>query len=304
MKSFKQTVNYLSSQPIQSTKDWEMIRALYLMKSGEPLKCNVTYSDDGMTVYEFSEWFENGFGIGDIVQVCYPGITDTIYGVAGNISNGKTELACTLNGTRFDTKPMTVDSQFVSIPSDKSVGSMLSDTIRHNLLQFDYEKLRMVSKHCPKPLERIKFKNDELEGVGVVKWFYNDSHKVDFYCYHIPSTETTRFSMDEKAVISMDDYDALPMTVNDLRNLNKALGKFGKAWNDKMHRVELIQLQVNKGEPYWYISDKMTAVKSIEGLTPTSRFRVRAGNYFHTLEECLDCVGAFQLELRRRLAKE
>lgn len=94
-----------------------------------------------------------------------------------------------------------------------------------------------------------------------------------------------------------------PMTVVAARRLNRELERFGKVWNDKLHRIEPLEPKVAKGEKYWYISDKMTVVTDREKGTPTSHFRYIAGNYFKSQDEALEYLGRFQELLRDRLAK-
>ena len=68
--------------------------------------------------------------------------------------------------------------------------------------------------------------------------------------------------------------------VSCLRRMNRELEKCGKIWKDKLKRIEPINAKVNKGEKYWYISDKMKVVQDREKNTPTSHFRYLCGNYF------------------------
>lgn len=109
--------------------------------------------------------------------------------------------------------------------------------------------------------------------------------------------------MHESGVCDVMSFQFNPMTVVAARRLNRELEKYGKVWNDKLHRIEPIDPKVAKGEKYWYISDKMAVVTDREKGTPTSHFRYIAGNYFKSYDEALEYLGKFHELLRDRLAK-
>ena len=86
------------------------------------------------------------------------------------------------------------------------------------------------------------------------------------------------------------------------RKLNNILSKYGKTWNEKLHRIEPLEPMSEKGKPYWYINDKLELVQDEENGKMSSRFRYRCANYFKTHAEGLEYLGRVAELLRDRLA--
>lgn len=165
-----------------------------------------------------------------------------------------------------------------------------------NGLQPDEKKLELVSKYIPKPLEKVIFHSHDqsIIGLGVVRQVYADGD-VELYCYYIyPTThheDTIGYSMHELRIVNLRNYVFENMLDDDnrsssfngvscLRRLNRELEKHGKVWKDKLKRIEPLKPTVNKGDKYWYISDKLKVIQDREKDTPTSHLRYLSGNYF------------------------
>lgn len=164
--------------------------------------------------------------------------------------------------------------------------------------QVDENSLTLVPKYIPHPFEKVIFHNHDqsIIGLGVIRQVYTDG-EVELYCYYIyPTThheDAIGYSMHETGIVNLRDYVFENMLddknrassfngVSCLRRMNRELEKCGKIWKDKLKRIEPINAKVNKGEKYWYISDKMKVVQDREKNTPTSHFRYLCGNYFTT----------------------
>ena len=169
--------------------------------------------------------------------------------------------------------------------------------------EFDYDKKTLRKKYIPEINERVEFSRGNYIGLGVVRSINPVENSIEFFCYFIYSDKKIGYSMHESGICDVMSFQFNPMTVVAARRLNRELEKYGKVWNDKLHRIEPIDPKVAKGEKYWYISDKMTVVTDREKGTPTSHFRYIAGNYFKSYDEALEYLGKFHELLRDRLVK-
>lgn len=295
MKTEVQIQILLSSQPIKTQSDWELIRSSCSDKLGINFKSLVKYEEDGMSAYDFLNWYDNGPGTGDVVMY-----RDVPY-LVGKTLVSSSHLVSRITDSINDCD-ITADNSELFAPKD-SVLKKAEKLIASQLLQFDYGKLSLSHKHIPKVMERVRYKSEKDEGIGIV-WECNvDKGTVTMACCYSITSDTISYRSSNMTELSLEEYTFLPMTINDLRKLNKNLNRYGKQWNDKLHRVEPEQLQVEKGRPYWYITDKMTAVKATEKLTPTSVYRARSGNYFPELKDCLEALGKINMVIRDTLSK-
>lgn len=169
--------------------------------------------------------------------------------------------------------------------------------------EFDYEKKALRKKYIPEINERVEFSRGNYIGLGVVRSINPVENSIEFFCYFIYSDKKIGYSMHESGICDVMSFQFNPMTVVAARRLNRELERYGKVWNDKLHRIEPTDPKVAKGEKYWYISDKMTVITDREKGTPTSHFRYIAGNYFKSYDEALEYLGKFHELLRDRLAK-
>lgn len=145
------------------------------------------------------------------------------------------------------------------------------------------------------------FYNNEHTGVGVVRDIDKRTGKIELYCYFLYDSKQTGYSMHETEVCSLYGYNFEGASISAQRRLNKELGRCGKVWNDRLHRIEPICCKVSIGQKYWYINDKMKCVEETEKGRPTSNFRYISGNYFTSYSDCLDYLCLFNEMLRDRL---
>lgn len=251
----------------------------------------------------FIEWYRNGFGIGDIV---FEKETGSYY-VVSNSSIASIQSCAILSNlckTGKKWKPNSVELNATTLSSVSEIeNKAMIISLAEQGYEFDYEKKALREKYIPEINERVEFSRGNYIGLGVVRSINPVENSIEFFCYFIYSDKKIGYSMHESGVCDVMSFQFNPMTVVAARRLNRELERYGKVWNDKLHRVEPIDPKVAKGEKYWYISDKMTVVTDREKGTPTSHFRYIAGNYFKSYDEALEYLGKFHELLRDRLAK-
>lgn len=251
----------------------------------------------------FIEWYRSGFGIGDIV---FEEETGSYY-VVSNSSTTCIQSCAILSNlckTGKKWKPNNVELDATTLSSVSEIeNKAMTISLAEQGYEFDYEKKTLRKKYIPEINERVEFSRGNYIGLGVVRSINPVENSIEFFCYFIYSDKKIGYSMHESGVCDVMSFQFNPMTVVAARRLNRELEKYGKVWNDKLHRIEPIDPKVAKGEKYWYISDKMAVVTDREKGTPTSHFRYIAGNYFKSYDEALEYLGKFHELLRDRLAK-
>ncbi len=294
MKTEIQLQHFLSSQSFRSEADWEMI-SIFLKKYKFSIQISPKYSDDGIDIAIFTDWFNNGFASGEVALM---GDTLVILGHC-TLSNAKIEAK--YHDTGFDfTRSATSISNLSKVSEERSneVLRQLSEL----KMQFDRNREMITEKYVPAINERVEFYNDKIRGLGVIREFRPEDNYVELYCYYIYDTGEIGYSMHEKGICTVHEFNFSSMTVSCQRRMNRELERHGKVWRDKLHRIEPITVKAEKGEKYWYINDKMKVVQEMEKGTPTSQYRYIAGNYFTDLEEAITYLGKFAELLRDRLA--
>lgn len=251
----------------------------------------------------FIEWYRSGFGVGDIV---FEKKTGSYYVVSSSSIANIQSCAILSNlcktGKKWKPNDVKLDATTLSNVSEIENKAM-TISLAEQGYEFDYEKKTLRKKYIPEINERVEFSRDNYIGLGVVRSINPVENSIEFFCYFIYSDKKIGYSMHESGVCDVMSFQFNPMTVVAARRLNRELEKYGKVWNDKLHRIEPIDPKVAKGEKYWYISDKMAVVTDREKGTPTSHFRYIAGNYFKSYDEALEYLGKFHELLRDRLAK-
>jgi hypothetical protein len=307
MKKELQLEYLFSTCPFKSEMDWNMVidyceKSLKYKTGDAP-----TFSPDGLTASGFIEWFQNGFGVGDVVW--YNGALTII----GRCDLSEANIEGRLIDDKIDvTRSKTSISQFTHASPEERLQFIRA--MSQAGLQFGENNMLLVAKYIPSVNERVIFHNDDRLGVGVVRSVDVVSGEVELYCYYIYQTDELGYSMHEKGVCNLHEYYFDPASEMEsrqtklngkgcLKRLNMELEKVGKKWKDKLHRIEPLKVKVDVGYKYWYISDKMKVVQDREKDTPTSQFRYQVGNYFASFEDCLDYLGKFTELLRDRLAR-
>lgn len=306
-KTALQISSFLSQHSFKSDQDLNRILAICQSEGGLPSHSSYTIdTENGITVIDYLHWNDNCVGAGDI---CRMGDDLVICGIC--------RLACaTIVGKLSDDEILILDSETpqtaLKLASDEERYDFMCIMLE-NRLQFSLKEMKLVEKYVPQPGERVIFTSPTVSGLGVVKTVHFDTDRVDYFCYYINETEQVGYSMDEKSVTGLSDVIFEPMNNSSLRQtsgngiylqrkLNNILSKYGKTWNEKLHRIEPLEPMSEKGKPYWYINDKLELVQDEENGKMSSRFRYRCANYFKTHAEGLEYLGRVAELLRDRLA--
>ena len=294
MKLDYQIQNFLASQSFKSEADWEMI-SIFSKRHGCSLRMKPQYSDCGLDIATFTAWFNDGFACGEVAKM-----------------SGEVVMLgdCTLKNAKIAAKEAAGGVEIVNmttcITSLEKVSQIVSNEFFEKLagsyLYFDRDKQVVKRKYVPAINERVVFSNNDMKGLGVIRSFDVESDYVELYCYYIYGTKQVGYSMHEKGICNVRDFDFRPMDITEQRRLKRELEKHGKTWYDRLHRIEPLQVRVDKGSPYWYINDKMKVVQSVDSRSMVSQFRYIAGNYFSSHEEAVEYSGRLSEILRDRLA--
>ena len=304
MKTKRQVIDFFKSNHFATAEDCEMVSLFCQNNCGLTPKDFPTFTTPGsINSQTFIEWYRNGFGIGDIV---FEKETGNYY-VVSNSSIASIQSCAILSNlckTGKKWKPNGVELDATTLSSVSEIeNKAMTISLAEQGYEFDYEKKTLRKKYIPEINERVEFSRGNYIGLGVVRSINPIENSIEFFCYFIYSDKKIGYSMHESGICDVMSFQFNPMTVVAARRLNRELERYGKVWNDKLHRIEPIDPKVAKGEKYWYISDKMTVVTDREKGTPTSHFRYIAGNYFTNYDEALEYLGKFHELLRDRLAK-
>ena len=304
MKTKRQVLDFFKSNHFTTAEDCEMVSLFCQNNCGLTPKDFPTFTEPGVINSQtFIEWYRNGFGIGDIVLDEVTGSYHVVSNSSvSNIHSCATLLSLEENGRKW--KPESAELSTNTLKSISEIDNKaMTIMLAEQGYEFDYEKKTLRKKYMPEINERVEFCRGNDVGLGVVRSINPVENSIEFFCYFIYSDKKIGYSMHEPGVCDVMSFQFNPMTIVAARRLNRELEKYGKVWNDKLHRIEPINPKVAKGEKYWYISDKMKVVGDREKGTPTSHFRYIAGNYFDSYDEALEYLGRFQEILRDRLAK-
>lgn len=304
MKTKRQVIDFFKSNHFATAEDCEMVSLFCQNNCGLTPKDFPTVTTPGsINSQTFIEWYRNGFGIGDIV---FEKETKNYYVVSNSSITNIQSCAILSNlckaGKKWKPNDVKLDATTLSSVSEIENKAM-TISLAEQGYEFDYEKKTLRKKYIPEINERVEFSRGNYIGLGVVRSINPVENSIEFFCYFIYSDKKIGYSMHESGICDVMSFQFNPMTVVAARRLNRELEKYGKVWNDKLHRIEPIDPKVAKGEKYWYISDKMAVVTDREKGTPTSHFRYIAGNYFKSYDEALEYLGKFHELLRDRLAK-
>ena len=304
MKTKRQVIDFFKSNHFATAEDCEMVSLFCQNNCGLTPKDFPTVTTPGsINSQTFIEWYRSGFGIGDIV---FEEETGSYYVVSNSSTTCIQSCAILSNlcktGKKWKPKNDELDATTLLNVSEIENKAM-TISLAEQGYEFDYEKKTLRKKYIPEINERVEFFRGNYIGLGVVRSINPVENSIEFFCYFIYSDKKIGYSMHESGVCDVMSFQFNPMTVVAARRLNRELERYGKVWNDKLHRVEPVDPKVAKGEKYWYISDKMTVLGDREKGTPTSHFRYIAGNYFKSYDEALEYLGRFHELLRDRLAK-
>lgn len=296
MKTEYQVQHFFTSQQFKSETDWEIVQLFCQKRHIRVGTFQPLYYPDGITGDQFIRWYQEGYACGDVVL---------FQGEPAIISKSGLEISELL--TKISTNPL----NFSKTSSQNAELEPLDDTqqfdfhtqLSHKGFEFNRNKLTIVKKWTPTVNDRVLYYNQNESGLGVVRSILPADNKVELYCYYSYTTKQCGYSMHEANTCTFHEFHFEPMTIVAQRRLNRELERYGKVWYDKLHRIEPLQVKVDVGRPYWYISDKMKVVQEREKGTPTSQFRYIAGNYFSSHEAALEALDHISDYLRDRLAE-
>lgn len=319
MKSQFQTLSFLSNYIPKSDLDKEFINSFMVQRFQITPKTPVFSpipSSNLIDVQSFISWFENG---AEALKIARHKDQTVILGTC--ILTCCEIIGTLLSDNSIKTETITVDSQEVEDATEEQILEFKKALVE-NCLQPAPNELRLVPKHIPTSTERVVFYDFalDIQGVGVVREI-TESGDVVFFCYFVyPSPTQSKqigYSMHENPgfnianmVFESIDKENTTTTIGNstscFRRLGRELEKVGKVWKDKLkeQRIEPLQVEVKKGEKYFYISDKMEVRHDTEKGTPTSHLRYLSGNYFTTHMAATKMLGKFNELLRDYLASE
>lgn len=300
MKTKKQIISFLRVNKFSTKEDSELI-ALYCQSNcGMTPKDFPEFDEPGVVnAQKFLEWFRDGFGIGDIAK----DEAGCLYMVDSSSVDSLSYCAKLSNveeiGMNWKVENGKLDPKSLShVDDDDQKRCVMSLGMSGYEIDFDEDKLK--KKYIPSENERVEFFYGDKRGLGVIR---SINPSIELYCYYDYNQKKVGYSMHEVEICDVYGLHFKPMSIICQRRLNRELNRFGKVWNEKLHRIEPINPKAEVGKTYWYISDKMTVVADREKNTPTSHRRYLAGNYFLDENEAIDYLDKFSEMLRDRLAK-
>ncbi|WP_195639738.1 hypothetical protein [Bacteroides stercoris] len=300
MKTKKQVEHFLRKRKYRSEMDFKGISSYCRGEFNIKLHVPSSYSDDpeSLDYATFADWFDNGFGAGDAVKW-----GETV----GLIQEGNvhTAIMCLrMDGNTPIFNQISVPVQDIT-HADESALNRLYSILSENGKEFGNPFFLISDKYIPKSCELITFHNHSTgqEGCGVLRLIDKSTGDVVMYCYAVKG-EPVRYSMNEY-LGKVDDFSFSAFKPADYQRkfLEVELAKVGKTWNHFLKRIEPLNMKAEKGERYWYITDKMSVASDTEKGTITSHKRYLAGNYFRKEEDAVRILSE-EMEIRRNFLAE
>lgn len=303
MKTKRQIQHFLTRRKYKSEIDFDGISLYCSKKFKIKLHRPSAYypepstEDYPLSYADFAWWLENGFGAGDVVE------WDGNIGLVQSGDINKVEICVRIdrNGPNFN--PIIITGQSIHLAKDNAL-ERIYEVLQEYNKEFGNPFFRLTEKFIPNPNTIVTFKNHKtgIEGTGVVRLIDKDG-SVIMYCLHIKGSPI-RYSMNE-ILGNVSDFMFTQVGTSDYprKALESALAKVGKSWNHSLRRIEPLNMKVEKGQQYYYITDQMSVVCGIEKGTPTSHKRYLAGNYFKNQKDALRILEG-ENELRRKFLAE
>lgn len=304
-KTDLQIQSFLASNSYRSHTDWEMISAF--CKDKAEFTINAEFNpESGITASDFIQWYESGFGSGDIAK------HENIIVIIGKCDFKVATIIGKLSDDKILIQHSTIATEGLKTASDDEI-RYCRRILLQSKLQFSWKIYDLIEKHIPDINDRVIFHGKGIKGLGVIRSVDQTSGEVELYCYYIYGTKACGFSMHEKGIVNLHDFWFEPMDNGDKRQskmngiscqrrLNRELERYGRTWNQARHRVEPLSMRVDIGKRYWYINDKLQLVSDTEKGNQTSTNRLLAGNYFQTNSIGLEVLGQINEVVRDYLA--
>ena len=315
MKSQFQTLSFLSNYTPKTSLDKEFISSFLVQRFQiTPRTLIETFSSHGspLDVTLFISWFKNGLSA----------LKTAKYGDSIVLLGNCTLETCQIIASLAPEGSILTDT--LTVPVSEILPASTEDELRLQAalsasnLQPSPNTLTLVPKYIPQPEDRVTFFDwsMEVQGVGVVREITAEGDVV-FFCYFTYPTasqekklgynlhETPGYNLASMVFENIDKENiqtTLGNSTSCFRRMGRELERVGKVWKDKLLRIEPMQVEVEVGGKYYYISDKLDVITETEKGTPTSHKRYLAGNYFTSLEAATEMLGKINDMLRGYLA--
>lgn len=291
-KTKEQVKVFLTGAKFASEEDYSLVSERCVKVYGMRLHKPGSYSSAGITVTMFGKWEEELYGAGDVVRV-----GDEFY-----LVKSCTEKECH-TCARMGQDGLVLEDNTISVECSSMADKTASEGLYMALRSIGKEFMRpfpiISDVYVPKAGDIVSFtniKNGET-GSGVVRAVLEDG-RTEMFCYHIKGGGV--FHSMHGILGFLCDYSFQPSSPDGYprKSLESALNKVGKTWNHPQRRVEPLDMRAPKGEPYYYVNDRMCVTQATETMTPASQRRYIAGNYFRSYDKAITMARAEQ-ELRK-----
>lgn len=305
-KSESQIRNFLMGSCFYSRTDWNMIASF--CKDKADLDFIVEFNpENGIKASDFAQWYEDGFGCGDIVEF------DGKIGIIGKSDLNAPTIVANLSDDKILISPLQIASERIKMAKNANIDKF-NKLMMQERLRFDHKSGSICPRYVPSPDDRVVFEGCGKRGLGVIRDIDHTSGSITLYCYFIYTTNECGYSMHEEGICNLNDYVFEPMNEDDdrltsangracQRRLNTELERYGKRWNQNRHRIEPLEMQVEPGKRYWYINDKMVIVQAYEKNNYLGRERALGGNYFKTAADAAEAREKINDVIRDILAR-
>lgn len=297
MKSKKQVEHFLKYAKYKSEMDYTGISLYCKEKYGLKLPVPSSYPQEqsSLTYSQFADWLDNGFGAGDVVK------WEENIGLVQSSTCNEVKICLKIDRNGPTIASTTLAAHLITHAPENAL-ERISDVLSSKGLEFGNPFFVITEKYIPTPGTLVCFQNNKTkqEGFGVVRNI-DKTGRVIMYCYVLKNgTERiVKYNMHEElGVVGDFSFRTFKPTDYERKLLENELGKHNKTWNHYLKRIEPVDMRVQLGERYWYITDKMTVTAAVEKGTVISNKRYLAANYFKDQADAIRILSE-TMELRR-----
>lgn len=266
MKTKEQVVKY-TSQCRFSAEDWQKILNYYREHFGNGRIRQSLKPLSDSTYQQFLDWINNGYGTGDIVRYGH-----TI-GIVGACTPNYTCLAAYLSFDKQLIDQVMVVPGYKLIQSTSNDRTEIQDILKSLDLKFSVASACLIKPYQPKDgdIVRVVSKGEQTTAI----FHRKENGDVHFYAYVHNSVIFPQHTLPYRSVTIEKP------TKTDVERLQVALAVNKLEWfaRDKVLRV-IDKARANKGDRYWYLSEKLTIVSDRDMYTKRHDERHKNGNYF------------------------
>ena len=320
MKTQLQVLDLLNQYTPATDLDRDMITA-FLEKNYHVTPTTQIFAQGAskltIDVQSFLQWYKEGYGAFEVAMTANNSLV-----MLGRCTLTEATIIGTLQDKTIVASSQLIQNFELSKTTPDNTQQFLQALLDANL-QLNPVTMELEAKHIPAFNEKILYHSYDFQtnGIGIVRDIDSDTQEVELYCYFTYPTKTAKsklgYSMHERNIVNLRDYIFEPLLedsanndnrfspddgISAYRRLKRELERAGKVWRDKIRRIEPAKYRLKKGEPYWYIDDKLRVIKTFEKDTPTSNKRFLCGNYFLTHEAALIMLNKFYTLINDYLA--